>query len=479
MVGYSSLRTLLAISASTGEKFSQADIGNAYIENSPDDDTPVYVEQAPGLEEMDPEEYVYRLRKSLYGMPFSGRTFQRVMEEFMDTIVFRRCISDKCVYIKWSNGKRIIVMTYVDDLVCLTGCEKLREWWNGELRKRFKKVTFNDECDWLLNMKIDRGVNSDGRHWVQLSQSLAIEKIAECMGLLESKRQISPCAEGIKLKKTQDGDKLPEYDWEYASVLGGVMYVANTTRPDIAYATSRLTRYLKNPNDSHCVALKRLVRYLYHTREVGLRYTGGGDNPFRLTAAADASFADCEDTKRSTLGWCQWLGDMDNGDISWGSRIGKTVALSTTESEVQAALELTKDVLWMRDFLKELGYEQKGSTRILEDNNGCMGQATNTKGMKKARHYLVALAKLNEAVQAQKIHLFRIDSNENKADQMTKGLGGSLHIKFGTWNTGYDLSFLKRNWDKARIQSSSSGDSSHDNTMVESRGSVKDRLHSW
>ena len=87
--------------------------------------------------------------------------------------------------------------------------------------------------------------------------------------------------------------------------------------------------------------------------------------------------------------------------------------LSTTESEVQAALELTKDVLWMRDFLKELGYEQKGSTRILEDNNGCMGQATNTKGMKKARHYLVALAKLNEAVQAQKIHLFRIDSNEN------------------------------------------------------------------
>ena len=257
------------------------------------------------------------------------------------------------------------------------------------------------------------------------------------------------------------------------------MYVANTTRPDIAYATSRLTRYLKNPNDSHCVALKRLVRYLYHTREVGVRYTGGGDNPFRLSAAADASFADCEDTKRSTLGWCQWLGDMDNGDISWGSRIGKTVALSTTESEVQAALELTKDVLWMRDFLKELGYEQKGSTRILEDNNGCMGQATNTKGMKKARHYLVALAKLNEAVQAQKIHLFRIDSNENKADQMTKGLGGSLHIKFGTWNTGYDLSFLKRNWDKARIQSSSSGDSSHDNTMVESRGSVKDRLHSW
>ena len=94
---------------------------------------------------------------------------------------------------------------------------------------------------------------------------------------------------------------------------------------------------------------------MWTTKHIGLRYTSGQENPFKLTAASDASFADCEDTKRSTLGWCQWLGDKPNGLITWVSRIGKNVALSTTESEVQAALELTKDVSWTRDFMSEIG----------------------------------------------------------------------------------------------------------------------------
>ena len=57
--------------------------------------------------EADPAEDVYKMNRSLYGIPFSGRTFQRVIEEFMDSLGFNRCVSDKCVYIKWENGKRM------------------------------------------------------------------------------------------------------------------------------------------------------------------------------------------------------------------------------------------------------------------------------------------------------------------------------------------------------------------------------------
>ena len=195
-------------------------------------------------------------------------------------------------------------------------------------------------------MKLTRGVNSDGKAWVGLSQELAITKIAQAAGLTEARRATTPTVADEKLYRTVEGDKPPSENWSYPSILGGVLYVANLTRPDIAYAAHRLTRYLKNPNHTHCQALKRLVRYLYTTKDIGIRYTGGGRNPFRLNAAADASFADCEDTRRSTLGWCQWLGSGEpSGLITWGSRIGKNVALSTTESEVQAALELLKDTL--------------------------------------------------------------------------------------------------------------------------------------
>ena len=444
VVGYNTLRTMLNISAITGEKISQADIGNAYVESEPDEDTSIFTTQAPGMEEMDPNEYVYRMRKSLYGIPFSGRTFQRVMEEFMTNIGFKRCATDKCVYIKWINGERIIVLTYVDDLISMSHSDTLRQWWKDELTKRFKKVTFEDKCEWILNMKVERGEYSNGTKWSQLSQELAITKIAQACGLTESRKTNTPIDPSSKIRKTVEGDEPPTRNWSYASVLGGVLYVSNLTRPDIAYAASRLTRYLKNPNMTHCQALKRLVKYMWTTKEIGLRYTSGGNNPFRLTAAADASFADCEDTMRSTLGWCQWLGDKPNGLISWGSRIGKNVALSTTESEVQAALELMKDVLWTRDFLSEIGYRQTGSTRIYEDNNGCLGQANGTKGLRRARHYLVALAALNEACQAGDIHLYRIDSDENIADFFTKGLGGAKHTKFATQSLGVDMSYLYR-----------------------------------
>ena len=62
--------------------------------------------------------------------------------------------------------------------------------------------------------------------------------------------------------------------------------------------------------------------------------------------------------------------------------------------------------------------------------------------MRKARHYLIALAKLNEACQSGQIHLFRVDSDDNTADFFTKGLGGDKHTKFGSESQGCNLSFL-------------------------------------
>ena len=181
VVGYNSLRIMLNIAAITGEQISQADIGNAYVESSPDEDTEIFVTQAPGLEEMDPKEYVYKMNKSLYGIPFSGRTFQRVMEEFLtgpQGLGFTRCITDKCVYTKWVKGERIVVLTYVDDLIRMTHSEKLRKWWKDSLHSRFKKITYNDACERILNTKPTRGEHEDDRRWLELSQELAITKIA-------------------------------------------------------------------------------------------------------------------------------------------------------------------------------------------------------------------------------------------------------------------------------------------------------------
>ena len=91
-------------------------------------------------------------------------------------------------------------------------------------------------------MKLTRGEHEDGRQWLELSQELAITKIAQACGLTECRRTTTPIDSGSKLHQTTEDDPPPNESWSYPSVLGGVMYIANTTRADIAYAISRLTR---------------------------------------------------------------------------------------------------------------------------------------------------------------------------------------------------------------------------------------------
>ena len=124
-----------------------------------------------------------------------------------------------------------------------------------------------------------------------------------------------------KIPHEDESEEHYQPPFEYASVLGGLMYLANLTRPDIVTSVNRLARYVTNPSKSHFTAVKRVVAYLFHSRDRGLRYTKESvdNNPYRLYAASDASFADCRDTKRSTTGRCLWMGKKVSGLIDWKS----------------------------------------------------------------------------------------------------------------------------------------------------------------
>lgn len=71
--------------------------------------------------------------------------------------------------------------------------------------------------------------------------------------------------------------------------------------------------------------------------------------------------------------------------MEWADVVGNTVAGSTTETDVNAVHELHKDLVWMHQFMEELGYAPPASIRVFEDNNGCIGQIMAPKGMRKAR----------------------------------------------------------------------------------------------
>ena len=123
------------------------------------------------------------------------------------------------------------------------------------------------------------------------------------------------------------------------------MYLMNCTRPDIAYAVSKLTRYTSNPSDQHWTALLRVLGYVSHTKEYSLRY---GQYPPVLEGYSYANWiADSEESK-STSGYLFTLG---GAAVSWKSSKQTCITRSTMESEFIALDKAGEEEEWLRQFL--------------------------------------------------------------------------------------------------------------------------------
>ncbi|GKD77780.1 retrovirus-related pol polyprotein from transposon TNT 1-94 [Tanacetum coccineum] len=104
------------------------------------------------------------------------------------------------------------------------------------------------------------------------------------------------------------------------------------------------------PTEKHLLAVKRIFRYLKGTVNRGLSYPK--ESSIALTAFADADHAGCQDTRYSTSGSMQFLGDRL---VSWSSKRQKSAAISSTEAEYIAMSRCCAQILWMRSQLTDYG----------------------------------------------------------------------------------------------------------------------------
>ncbi|GKA90213.1 zinc finger, CCHC-type containing protein [Tanacetum coccineum] len=92
---------------------------------------------------------------------------------------------------------------------------------------------------------------------------------------------------------------------EYSRAIGCLMYAMTSTRPDIAYAVGRLSRFTSNPSRQHWKAITRVFKYLRGTKDYGLSYVG---YPSVLEGYSDASWINHVEDSSSTSGWVFLLG---------------------------------------------------------------------------------------------------------------------------------------------------------------------------
>ncbi|XP_062074863.1 uncharacterized mitochondrial protein AtMg00810-like [Humulus lupulus] len=248
-----------------------------------------------------------------------------------------------------SDDCMVIILIYVDDILVTSNKESYLQDLLLQLQSRFAIKDLGD-LHYFLSLEVSR--TSEGLH---LCQTKYISDLLQRTSLLDTKPVTTPMASGPTLS-IHDGTPLLDGS-EYRSTVGALQY-CTLTRPDIAFAVNKLCQFMQSPTDLHWLAVKRLLRYLKGTPHFGLHFSRSSD--FSLQCFTDADWASCPDDRRSTSGFCIFLGD---NLVSWSSSKQKVVSRSSTEAEYRSIANGTAELTWLESILHDLGVVEKISDK--------------------------------------------------------------------------------------------------------------------
>jgi hypothetical protein len=202
---------------------------------------------------------------------------------------------------------------------------------------------------------------------------------------------------------------------KYQQVIGSLLYLMLGTRPDIAFAVTKMAQFAANPSEEHLTKALYICKYLAGMTDYSLQY---GLKQEGLYAYADADWASDLESRRSTTGYLVLLSGTA---ISWNSRVQKTIALSSTEAEYMSLSDTCRQLVWMRSFLKELGMPVN-AIPLCGDNQGAIFNASNPVQEKRTKHIDIRFHYIHEKVSDGEVTLHFVITDQNPADMFTKNL---------------------------------------------------------
>ena len=422
VVSWSTVRLLLVASLAFDLKTRQVDYVNAFAQGDLEEE--VYLEIPKGFraDSDDGEEYVLKLKKSLYGMVQSPRNFFNKLSSALHARGFRSSKIDPCLFIH----EDMICLVYVDDCIFFARDVSKIEAMIEDLKRDFK-LEMEGEVSAFLGIQIDH-LPTGG---YQLNQRGLKQKVIEYCGLADCKPDKTP-ASVEPLGSDKDGHPFSE-PWSYAAAVGMLMYLSANSCPEIGFAVHQCARFSHAPKESHGKAVKRICRYLKGTLDKGLILKPTKE--LAVDCYVDADFAGLwavEDNQdpicvKSRTGYVLVFAGCP---VQWVSKLQTEVALSTMEAEYIALSQAMRDLLPMREVVSEIaeflklgdGIDVRTYSKVFEDNNGALALATSPRMTPRSKHIAVKYHFFREHVTNGDCRILPIDTLAQKADLFTKGL---------------------------------------------------------
>jgi hypothetical protein len=258
------IRVLLSVAASHGLLVHQMDVKRAFLNGELEEE--IYMDQPEGFVVKGEEGLVCKLVKSLYGLKQAPNQWHDKFDRTLTSLGFVTNEADKCLYYRYGGGEGAILCLYVDDILIFDTSLELIKEVKDFLSQKFE-IKDLGEANVILNIKRIKGENGG----VTLSHTHYVKKMLSRFGYNNSKTAPTPYDASLVLRKNL---RIMVDQLRYSQIIGSLMYLASATRPDIAYAVRKLSRFVSNPDSEHWRALERVMRYVVGTMNYGIHYSG-------------------------------------------------------------------------------------------------------------------------------------------------------------------------------------------------------------
>ena len=364
------------------------------------------------------------LQKALYGLKNSAKAWFDTFAETLKGLGYSQSHYDECLweYKNKSENKKIYIIVFVDDVLAIGDDDYINDF----ISKISQKYKIRDlgEAETFLGMEI---VRNRKNRTLKIKQTKYIENMAKRFGLTEAKPVYTPLDTKVNLQKYKNVSELHPDNELYRSIIGSAMYAAQLCRPDVLFSVCKLSRYLNEPTKIHMTQAKRVLTYLYTTKNQGITYgkkIHGIIGHNIIYGYADADFAADLDTRKSTTGW---IFMYNGGAISWRSHQQSITALSTSEAEYMSLSDSAKEARSLLKLNISLETETPNNIKIFEDNRGAEKWTRAQSEPNRTKHIDISYHHIRDFVKLGGISIFPVETNLQLADAMTKPLPRQQH----------------------------------------------------
>ncbi|XP_065085933.1 uncharacterized protein LOC135707939 [Ochlerotatus camptorhynchus] len=215
---------------------------------------------------------------------------------------------------------------------------------------------------------------------------------------------------GLKLEKKKDTKEMTSKP--YRELIGCLMYLMVTSRPDICAAVNYFAAFQCCATEEHWVHLKRVLRYLQGTTDYKLVYRRQV-SPTILEAYADADWGNDPNDRRSVSGF---VIKLCGSVVAWTTKKQSSVALSTTEAELMALCLTSCELAWMAKLLSSIGCAMNEPINIFEDNQPCIAIIVEPGKQKRLKHVDIQHFFVRELVEDGKLRIVYLPTEQQIAD---------------------------------------------------------------